>query len=54
MTDEKCDLIWRIVALDQETYGGIDDPGFLHAMSIDKLRKYYADMRKQLGMKVEE
>jgi hypothetical protein len=51
VSDKKYGLIQEILALDSETYAGIDDPSFLESMSVDELRKYLKDMKKQLGVK---
>ena len=50
MASEKKSLILQILELDQETYCGIDDPSFLERMSVDELKKYLKDMKKQLGI----
>jgi hypothetical protein len=51
MSDKKYSLIQDILTLDQDTYGGIDDPSFLEDMSVDELRKYLKGMKRQLGIK---
>lgn len=49
LIDEKSkELIQKIITLDQETYGGINDPSFLEQMTVRQLEEYLKEMHENL------